>query len=115
MAKNPVTYDYDVCLSFAGENRAYVEEVASDLFARGIRVFYDKYEEVELWGKDLYVHLDHEKRFRGLRRFCLAHHCTRENLQRNEDENQAKVRHAIHRRVSSRRDHRPFYNDMHTL
>ncbi|SDE13152.1 toll/interleukin-1 receptor domain-containing protein [Sporomusa acidovorans] len=51
-------YDYDVVLSFAGEDREYVGKVADMLYALGIRVFYDKYEQVELWGKNLYVHLD---------------------------------------------------------
>lgn len=48
---------YDVALSFAGENRAYVEEVAARLRDAGVAVFYDKFEEVELWGKDLIEHL----------------------------------------------------------
>jgi hypothetical protein len=49
---------YDVCLSFAGEDREYVEEVAGLPRDRGVRVFYDKYERAELWGVDLYEHLD---------------------------------------------------------
>lgn len=49
-------YDYDVTLSFAGEDRAYVEKVAAALYSLGIRVFYDRYEQVDLWGKDLYTH-----------------------------------------------------------
>lgn len=32
--------DYDVALSFAGEDREYVEEVARILHALGVRVFY---------------------------------------------------------------------------
>jgi hypothetical protein len=48
---------YHVALSFAGEDRAYVEKVASILRSKGIRVFYDRYEEASLWGKDLYSHL----------------------------------------------------------
>lgn len=48
---------YDVAFSFAGEDRPYVENVASILKRKGIRVFYDKYEEADLWGKDLYTHL----------------------------------------------------------
>lgn len=43
---------YQVALSFAGEQRGYVEEVAKALKARGIKVFYDKFEAVNLWGKD---------------------------------------------------------------
>lgn len=49
--------EHDIALSFAGEDRAYVEMVAEQLKARGISVFYDRYEEADLWGKDLYVHL----------------------------------------------------------
>lgn len=48
---------YDVCLSFAGEDRAYVAGVAKELKARNIKVFYDRFEETSLWGKDLYTHL----------------------------------------------------------
>lgn len=49
--------EYDVALSFAGEDRSYVELVADQLIARGVTIFYDKYEQADLWGKDLYVHL----------------------------------------------------------
>lgn len=48
---------YHVALSFAGEDRTYVEEVATALVTEGVDVFYDKFEEHDLWGKDLYVHL----------------------------------------------------------
>jgi TIR domain len=48
---------YDVALSFAGEERNYVERVATALAARGVPTFYDGLEEVDLWGKDLYTHL----------------------------------------------------------
>jgi hypothetical protein len=51
------TKQFDVALSFAGEDRSYVEMVAEQLKARGITVFYDKYETADLWGKDLFVHL----------------------------------------------------------
>jgi hypothetical protein len=50
-------YKYDVCLSFAGDDRSYVEKVADQLRIAGVRVFYDRYEQVEMWGKDLYAHL----------------------------------------------------------
>jgi len=62
-------YQYDIALSFAGEDRAYVEEVATFLKGRGVRVFYDRSEEVDLWGKDLYVHLDEV--YRQKSRFCV--------------------------------------------
>ena len=48
----PENKDYQVALSFAGEQREYVEDVAHHLDARGIAVFYDGFEKVRLWGKD---------------------------------------------------------------
>lgn len=48
---------YDVALSFAGEQREYVEHVARCLRRQGLSVFYDKDEAVELWGKNLTEHL----------------------------------------------------------
>ena len=50
-------YEFDVALSFAGEDRKYVECVADELKDMGFKVFYDKYETVSLWGKDLYAHI----------------------------------------------------------
>ena len=49
--------EYDVALSFAGEDRKYVEEVAEILRAAEINVFYDKFETVQLWGSNLADHL----------------------------------------------------------
>lgn len=49
---------YDIALSFAGEDRSYVEKVAEYLKANDVVVFYDKFEEVEMWGKELTEHLD---------------------------------------------------------
>ena len=43
---------YQVALSFAGEQRRYVEEVARHLASRGIAVFYDGFETVPLWGRN---------------------------------------------------------------
>src|SRR5260370_40779580 len=48
---------YHVALSFAGEDRRYVEKVAAQLVSDGVEVFYDKFEEANLWGKNLYTHL----------------------------------------------------------
>ena len=44
---------YEVALSFAGEQREYVEEVARLLQSRGVSVFYDEFAAVPLWGKNL--------------------------------------------------------------
>jgi hypothetical protein len=60
---------YDVCLSFAGEDRLYVEKVADLLQDRNVRVFYDLHELAFLWGKDLYSHLD--KVYRQSARYCI--------------------------------------------
>lgn len=48
---------YDVALSFAGEDREYVAQVAEHLAGLAVTVFYDEYETAELWGEDLAVHL----------------------------------------------------------
>lgn len=50
-------YEYDVALSFAGEDRAYAHQLATLLKERSIRVFYDKDLQYDLWGKDLYEFL----------------------------------------------------------
>jgi len=50
-------YDYDVVISFAGENRHIAEDIASKLKASGVSVFYDRYEEARLLGEDLYERL----------------------------------------------------------
>jgi len=68
--KNNGSFQYDVCLSFAGEDRKYVKEVADTLKkAGGLRVFYDEYEQVDMWGKDLYVHLD--EIYQNTARYCV--------------------------------------------
>lgn len=52
-----VEFEYDIGLSFAGEQREYVTLVARELLSRDIEVFFDDYERGTLWGKDLYAHL----------------------------------------------------------
>lgn len=49
---------FSVGLSFAGEQRDYVEAVALGLKARGVDVFYDAFHEVQLWGCNLVDTLD---------------------------------------------------------
>ncbi|MGA2073731.1 MAG: TIR domain-containing protein [Terriglobia bacterium] len=62
-------FSYDVCFSFAGEDRSYVRAVADCLSRFGVRVFYDEYEEITLWGKNLYEHLDDV--YRNVSRYCV--------------------------------------------
>lgn len=52
-----MSYKYDVALSFAGEDRKYVKDVANILKKSSIKVFYDEFEQTNLWGEDLYAHL----------------------------------------------------------
>lgn len=67
--RQPEEFDYDVALSFAGENRPYVSAVAAELRSIGVRPFYDEYEKANLWGKDLYSHLDWV--YRRAARYCV--------------------------------------------
>jgi TIR domain len=60
---------FDVCLSFAGEQRSYVELVARGLKARGYAVFYDADEQADLWGKNLTEHFEHV--YRVASRACV--------------------------------------------
>lgn len=49
--------EYDIIISFAGEDRAVAEQIADGLRSNRVSVFYDEYEQANLWGKDLYHHL----------------------------------------------------------
>ncbi len=49
--------EFDIALSFAGEDREYVDQVANLLRDSGVKVFYDIFEEANLWGKNLYDYL----------------------------------------------------------
>lgn len=50
-------WTFDVALSFAGEDRPVAEELATLLVTRRLRVFYDRFFQSDLWGKDLYEHI----------------------------------------------------------
>ncbi len=49
--------EFEIALSFAGEDRGYVDQVANLLRDSGVKVFYDLFEEASLWGKNLYDYL----------------------------------------------------------
>lgn len=59
--------EFDIALSFAGEDRPYVDQVANLLRGHGVTTFYDLFEEASLWGKNLYDYLSdvyqHKARF----------------------------------------------------
>lgn len=44
---------FSVGLSFAGEQRSYVQDVVLSLKEKDVSVFYDRFHEVDLWGCDL--------------------------------------------------------------
>lgn len=60
---------YDVAISFAGEDRPVAQELAASLVLNGLNVFYDEYEQADLWGKDLYTHLS--KVYKDESKYCL--------------------------------------------
>ena len=62
-------FDYDVAISFAGEQRCEAEGIAMRVRAAGVSVFYDAYEQVDLWGKNLYDHLASVYQHKA--RYCL--------------------------------------------
>lgn len=66
---NGSKYYYDVALSFAGEDRDYVDIVAKTLRNLGVNVFYDNFEKASLWGKDLYSHL--QDVYRNKSKYCV--------------------------------------------
>lgn len=66
----PPPKKYDVCLSFAGEDREYVRRLARLLANAGVRVFFDEFAKTELWGKDLYSHLD--EIYQNAARYCIV-------------------------------------------
>jgi len=69
MTDGSLTRSYDVALSFSGEDRVYVANVATALKAHGMTVFYDADEQATLWGEDLYVYLD--KIYRRATHYCV--------------------------------------------
>lgn len=91
-------FAYDVALSFAGEDRDYVERVAAILKDEGIRVFYDKYARARLWGKNLYVHLtnvyQHEAKYTVM--FISEHYAKK--LWTNQERESAQARAFIEHR-----------------
>jgi hypothetical protein len=58
MDRMATDFQYDVAVSFAGEDRKVAERFADLLETHGLTVFYDDWNAAELWGRDLYQHLD---------------------------------------------------------
>lgn len=91
-SRDGASFQYDVCLSFAGENREYVRAVAEHLRKQGVRVFFDEYEQVQLWGKDLFAHLDDI--YQNSARFCVLFASTHyaEKVWTNHERQSAQAR-----------------------
>jgi hypothetical protein len=66
---DPHEQAYEIVLSFAGEQRRYVREVAEHLRANEVAVFFDEYEEATMWGKHLTEHL--ATVYGGTARYCV--------------------------------------------
>lgn len=64
------SFEYDVALSFAGEDREIVESIARQLVDCDGKVFYDEFVTHELWGKDLFQHLSAV--YRDKAKYCLV-------------------------------------------
>jgi hypothetical protein len=61
---------YDVTISFAGEERKEARGLAACLKAAGVEVFFDEYQDAELWGEDLYEHLS--EIYQNDSRYCIV-------------------------------------------
>ena len=53
----PKSFEYDLVISFAGEDREIAEIIATYLRQSGVKVFYDRFQKSDLWGKDLFEYL----------------------------------------------------------
>jgi hypothetical protein len=51
--------EYDVCISFAGSDRATAKQIADEISGNGMhrKVFYDEFEKTTLWGEELFRYL----------------------------------------------------------
>lgn len=69
-------FEFDLAVSFAGEDSAYVEQVVSRLRAHGVRMFYAPQSQAALWGKDLVVEFSEifSRRSRRVMMFVSQHY-----------------------------------------
>lgn len=80
-------HEFDVALSFAGEDRDHADALAKLLRDHEVRVFYDQFFKATLWGKDLFEHLQRIYKDRAkycvvfVSRFYLEKHWTKHELQ----------------------------------
>jgi hypothetical protein len=78
-------YEFQVALSFAGEDRKVAEQLAKTLRERGVAVFYDEFAKSTLWGKDLYQHL--QTIYKDRAQYCVvlvSQHYIKKNWTKHE-------------------------------
>ncbi|MDR1528922.1 MAG: TIR domain-containing protein [Burkholderiales bacterium] len=92
METTEVPKKFHVALSFAGEDRVYVDAVAKALQAEGVDIFYDKFEEVDLWGKYLYTHLSDVYQNRAVFTVMFVSDAYRKKLWTNHERKSAQAR-----------------------
>lgn len=83
---NPAASDeFDVAMSFAGEDRSLVEAVVTQLQRSGVRVFYDDDQAAAMWGEDLIEYFDQIYRLKS--RYAIlfiSHHYATKMWTRHE-------------------------------
>lgn len=74
-----MSHDYDVAVTFAGEDRAFVEAVVAEIKASGFTVFYDEDAKSEMWGVDLpeFFADIYERRARYAMMFVSVHYAAK--------------------------------------
>jgi len=65
----PSDLNYDLAISFAGEDKPIVHTYAEAIRDKGLKIFYADFEEVDLWGSNLYETLDSIYRLKA--HFCV--------------------------------------------
>lgn len=66
---NTEKFEYDIALSFAGEDKNIAEEIAKKLRDRNVKVFYSNFEDSNLWGKNIYDYFS--EIFKNRSKYCL--------------------------------------------
>lgn len=68
--KTEDSFRYDIALSFSSSDRTYAETLANALIRLNVKVFYDKFEQAKLWGKNLQIYLTDLYRLRA--KYCVV-------------------------------------------
>jgi len=91
--KPPTRFTYDVCVSFAGEDRVFVERAVRSLKQRRVTCFYDRDEQADLLGKNLITFLDevYRKKARHCLMFISKHYPLKQWTNHERESIQARV------------------------